>query len=372
MGAKPPVMERYRDPVAELTAELVEYRTTEDRPEEIEACIDHVVEFFADLPVTVIRYRHNDVPSVVVGTSETTEPAVCLHGHCDVVPAADRLFEPRFDGDRLAGRGTGDMKGGLAALMYVMDAVATDPDPPDVALMVTSDEERGGRCGTRYLVEDVGYRPEFAITGEPNNVEDYLSVVTKQKGIIHLEVTTTGTRAHAATPDKGENAIAALMEAYPAIQSVFESRGGEWGTTVNYGIVEGGSAANQVPDSARLVLDIRYPSRPRCDSMLTELREIDGITVSSLGSSPPVDTEDTDPYVQALQGAGKTVTGTELPLARKPHASDLRHFVAQDIPGVTFGPEARGSHEPYEHLLLDSLDDYCRILATFLRSVGTD
>ena len=357
-----PMQER----VTELTAELVTHRTTASEPAEIETCMDRVAAFFAEAGVPVERYRHDDVPSLVASFTESKEPEIMLHGHLDVVPAPGRLFTPRIDEGLLYGRGTADMKGGLAAMMHVLGDVAADDRTPSLAMMVVADEERGGRHGAQYLLDEVGYRPEFCITGEPNNLDGYMDIVTQQKGVVQVELTARGELAHAATPAEGENAIAKLLGAYPEIEAAFADADDEWGATVNFGRIRGGEALNQVPDAATLELDIRYPDETDRDEILTRLRRIPDIEVHSLGHGNPVNTDPADPHVRGLRRHAERVMDRDVGLARKPHTSDLRHFARHGIPGVAFGPEGYGSHEQFEHLVLGSLAEYQRTLYEFV------
>jgi len=356
--------EPYRDRVVELTSELIEYRSTEDRPEEIDACMDHIAGVLDDAGITYSRHRSDGVPSLVASLDGTQTPDVLFHGHIDVVPAPEQMFTPRIEDNELYGRGSADMKGGVAAMVHVFTDLARLDPPPSVGLMIVGDEERGGLHGARHLLQE-GYRPGFCITGEPNNLAGEMDIIIKQKGIIHLEITATGQAAHAATPENGENAIEKLMGAYPAIRAVFDDYDGDWRPTVNFGTVSGGDVINQVPDVATVELDIRFPDQGTRDDILLELRNIPSIEVKSTGEGNPVDTDPTDPHVQGLKRHARAAIGPQVKFANKPHASDLRHFASEEIPGVAFGPEAYGSHEQFERLLLDSLEPYCRTLYSF-------
>ncbi|QZA89216.1 M20/M25/M40 family metallo-hydrolase [Salinarchaeum sp. IM2453] len=359
----------YRDRVVDLTTELMTYKSTEDRPEEIDACMDHVAAFFEDAGLDVQRHRFDGTPSLVATPDGSKAPAVMFHGHIDVVPGNEQLFEPTIDGNKLQGRGSADMKGGVASMMHVLSDLQSLEDPPSIGMMVVSDEERGGLQGANALIQE-GYQPEFCITSEPNNLDGYIDVINRQKGIIQLELTATGISAHAATPENGENAIEKLMETYPEIRDIFaEYKDEEWGTTVNYGRIEGGTVINQLPDEARLSLDVRFPKLEDKDDILMKLREISTIDVKSRGEGAPVDTDPENPYAQQLIQKAEEVIDQEVKFASKPHASDLRHFAQQGIPGVVFGPEAYGSHEPFEHLVIDSIDDYCQSLYQFGKTV---
>ncbi|MFC7173858.1 M20 family metallopeptidase [Haloplanus litoreus] len=258
-----------RERVVSTTADLVEYRTTADRPAEIEAGLAYVADFFADADVVVERYSHDDTPSLVVSLDGSVAPDLLFHGHLDVVPGGDRLFTPRnvTEGE-LSGRGTADMKGGLAAMMHVVRDLSRTRDPPSLALMVVTDEERGGYDGARYLLEEEGYDPSFCVTGEPNNLDGYMDVVHRQKGVIRIDLRATGRPAHAATPEQGESAIETLLAAYPDVEAVFEAATDDWPTTVNYGLIEGGdgqSGRRVGTTPSRRALPGRRRSRPGVD-----------------------------------------------------------------------------------------------------------
>lgn len=257
-----------------------------------------------------------------------------------MVAYAGSLFTPRYvDGDELSGRGTAEMNGGLAAMMHVVCDLSRRASPPSPALMIVTDEERGGHHGARYLLAEEGYDPAFCITDEPNNLDGHIDVVYRQKGVIRIDPTATGASAHAATPEQGENAIVNLMTAHPEIRAVFAAEDGDWPTTVNYGHVGGGTAVNQVPDSARLRLDVRYPdadARRRPRPGVDPLRALDGLRVESVGHGAPVDTDPDDPYVRGLQRHAERTMGRAVTLVRKPHTSDLRQFATRGIPGVAF------------------------------------
>lgn len=104
-----------RERAVELAAELIEYRTVANNPGQIDACMDRIAEFFSDAGIGVTRHRHDGVPSLVASLADTDAPDVMFHGHLDVVPAPERQFTPRIDGEHMYGRGAADMKGGLAA-----------------------------------------------------------------------------------------------------------------------------------------------------------------------------------------------------------------------------------------------------------------
>jgi succinyl-diaminopimelate desuccinylase len=181
-----------------------------------------------------------------------------LAGHLDTVPANGNQ-EPRLEGDTLWGLGASDMKGGLA----VMLELATTVREPvvDVTWCFYAREEIGR--ADSGLVELWRNRPELlagdaAILGEPTGA----LVEAGCQGTMRVQITLCGVRAHTARPFTGRNAIHRLG---PLLQRVADWPGREvvldgctYAEQLQAVAVEGGVAANVVPDEARLTLNHRY------------------------------------------------------------------------------------------------------------------
>jgi succinyl-diaminopimelate desuccinylase len=350
--------------IIELTEDLVRFRSTKNNPDEIEKCIDYIAEYFSDGVYVVRRFERNGKPSLLVSFEETMEPEVLLHGHIDVIEADEEMFEPRVEGSKLHGRGTADMKAGVAAIMTVMEAVRDTK--PSVGLLIVSDEELGGFDGVNYLLEEKGLRPSFAISAEPNNMDGYLDIVTHQKGILQVEVTAEGRSAHGSRPWKGENAAEKLMEKYNEINDLFEpAEQGEWTTTVNLGRLEAGESTNKVPERAEMHLDIRYAKSYPSEEVLADLRSIEGIDIEASLDEPMLHNDNGNTSIQNLRSVAEDVAG-ECTVTRKEPGSDMRFMTEKDIPAVVFGPEGYNAHAPDEYAVIDSFDDYFEIVRRFV------
>src|ERR1700749_4094539 len=108
-----------------LAERLITYDTS--RPEEIVAAAGFVKGWLESRDIEVRHHDHNGLPVLVAevgppaaGEGEDDVPTVVFHGHLDVVPAHSEQFHPRIEGDRLIGRGSYDMKGGLAGMMCAL------------------------------------------------------------------------------------------------------------------------------------------------------------------------------------------------------------------------------------------------------------
>src|SRR3989337_2957114 len=188
---------------------------------------------------------------------------LCLPGHLDVVPLGARAwsrdpFAGETDGDRLYGRGTSDMKSGVAAIMLAARSFAQKLEgTPGVVLVLTASEENG--CiGSRHLAElpQLMGKAGAMVVGEPTSNHPYVG----HKGSLKFHAGFRGVSAHGSMPELGENAI------YKAARAVGALATFDFGqpphpvmgaATLSVGTFEGGSGVNLVPDTARIGVDIR-------------------------------------------------------------------------------------------------------------------
>lgn len=352
--------------ILELTKDLVRFKSTNDDLEEINRCLDFIEEYFSGPEFEVIRHESDGVPSMVVTFGEEN-PELMLHGHIDVIEAPDEMFETEIKDGKLYGRGTGDMKAGVAALMQVMKDLKEEQ--PSVGLMIVSDEEVGGFKGAGHLFEE-HYSPEFAVSAEPNNIEGYLDIIADQKGILQIKVSTEGLSAHGSRPWNGENAAENFMEKWPEIRELFADHedGENWVTTVNLGKIRAGESTNKVPEKAEAWLDIRTAREYPNEEVLEDLRSIEGLEVEEVKlDESMLSTDHGNDKVQALKGSAERFED-ECKIARKEPGSDMRFLTEHGIPAAVFGPEGYNAHAPNEYAVIDSLGDYYSIMMDFIRS----
>src|ERR671928_1728724 len=207
--------------------------------------------------VEVTGTMHNGRPLLAATVGPSSGPTVVLHGHLDVVPGRPEQFVPRAEGDRLYGRGTYDMKGGLAGMMCAVRDLA-EQDAVRVHLVCVCDEEADSleARGSDYLVEK-GYVGDFAITGEPTD----LQIGVQSKGVLALRITVHGKSAHGSTPWLGDNAVLKAIDVFRQISAMpFARESSELfdRPSISLGRVMGGDAFNKVPDCCVVDVDIRY------------------------------------------------------------------------------------------------------------------
>jgi acetylornithine deacetylase/succinyl-diaminopimelate desuccinylase family protein len=301
-----------------------------------------------------------------------------FHGHYDVVPAQDASqFEPSVDGDRLYGRGTADMKGGLAAMIHAMAALRDAPGR--VVLHLVPDEETGGSRGSRLLdrLDGIGM-----LTTEPTSGV----VWNANRGAISLRVTTHGRPAHVGLAHTGVNAFEKML----ALANELQSLGNEIGerrTAYSIepadarrsilligGTISSGANFNVVPGSCTMTVD----RRPNPEESLEEekqrlLEALDGAEVEIFQEAPSAGSPDDGPLAQALADAVAEIEGERPRFELCPGLLETRWYAQRGIPAYAYGPGAlEVAHQADEHVeiprLLRAVDIYTRTALTMLRA----
>lgn len=245
---------------------------------------------------------------------------LCLTGHLDTVPlgAAPWSVDPfgaEIVGDRLYGRGTSDMKAGVAALVVAAERLAAElGEGPGVVLVLTAGEETGCE-GARHLCRS----PELLgaagaiVVAEPTENRPLVG----HKGALWLTARATGRTAHGAMPERGVNAVykaarmATKLEDFGFNHPPHEGLGSP---TLNVGSLHGGKNVNSVPDLAELGIDVR--SLPGMDhgrirEDLTRYLAPDLESLEVMVDLPAVWTDPADPWVRRVYAAVASRTGAE-------------------------------------------------------------
>ncbi|AGZ44773.1 succinyl-diaminopimelate desuccinylase [Actinoplanes friuliensis] len=307
-----------------------------------------------------------DGDAVVARTRLGRGTRVILAGHLDTVPIADNLptvLSGSGDDEVLRGRGTVDMKGGVA-VMLTLAAQLTEPRY-DITYVFYDHEEVAAKLnGLGRLVRNhpdwlVG---DFAVLGEPSDA----TVEAGCQGTMRVKITVPGVAAHAARPWRGVNAIhgagAVLdrLRAYEPRQPIVE--GLQYREALNAVRIEGGVAGNVIPDECVLYVNHRFaPDRDvaEAEQFLREYFagfELE-VTDAAAGARPGLD----NPAAKELLAlVGRTP-------APKLGWTDLARFSGLGVPGVNFGPgDPLQAHTAEEHCPTPAIREALRVLTDWL------
>ena len=208
------------------------------------------------------------------------KPHIGFLGHTDTVEYIDEFknpFELKNVNGFLYGLGTCDMKGGIAAMLEAVSKIDFSKCYYGMKLYFTYDEEIGFG-GVKELVSRGEVFPPYMIFGEPTNNEIY----TGHKGLLLFEVHMKGKKAHSSNPEKGIsanlNAVKFLYELeqfyQKKIRNDLEKHYDIPYTTMNVGILQGGSAMNSVPAFCKFTMDFRIANSNHISKIQREVKKL--------------------------------------------------------------------------------------------------
>jgi succinyl-diaminopimelate desuccinylase len=317
-------------------------------------------------------------PNIVARIGKPGGKSLILNGHSDVVPAGDRTkwnFDPfsgKVENGKILGRGTSDMKGGIAGILFAVAMIIKEKIDleGEIIMTIVPDEEISGDKGTKWLIETYGLRADACLVAEPTDINN---CEIGQRGTLWLKLTATGTSAHGSLcPYVGDNAITKLMKviekldelknlpaSYPeSIKPVMEdskkmaavklNKPGAENVldhiTINVGTIKGGIKTNVVPDFAQAEIDIRLPIGINTAMVIEKLDAIiknlglDGVSYEHPWRSEPNYTDVNAPIVETLAQNFQEICGQQLARTYQWASSDARYFRYAGISTMQYGP----------------------------------
>lgn len=317
-----------------------------------------------------VNLGDNVGPGVFVSNKPQAEQFdVLLVGHLDTVfPAGTVACRPmRQDATRLYGPGVSDMKSGLLNILWAMRGLdAEDKERLAIAVAMNPDEETGSVWSHEWIGE-LAKRSRCVLVCEAARADG--SLVKARKGMAGYHLTFSGVAAHAGNePEKGRSAITALARSILAINDLADL---DKGTTLNVGVIHGGSAANVVAESAVAELDVRFWENDEYDRVhhalnaLCEKGFFEGVTTSltRVNHKPAMAaSEATQALMKQVEAAGRE-EGIPITWQAVGGGSDANHTAALGIPTLDgLGPVGAGFHSPTEWLDIASIEPRIRLL----------
>ncbi|MEW6233810.1 MAG: M20 family metallopeptidase [Candidatus Omnitrophota bacterium] len=312
-----------------------------------------------------------------------------FNGHYDVVPVSSDWktdpYAPVVKSKKLYGRGTSDMKGCLAAMIYAVKALRTCGLQPawNLELSFTCDEEIGGECGAGYIVKNKIVRPDAAVVCEGGS-EDLIAY--GHRGVFWADATVFGVSGHGSTPSSGVNAFEKgmrLAERFRAMhervsdrQSAYVMSNPEYKhpSLTMGGLAEGGAKVNTIPDRFHFTIDRRLipeeniaQVQSEFEAEIREMKKEDKRFKAKLETIEGFNAGITNPnssICKIAQEAVSGVLGREAKLLLFGAFTDLHFFTNQGrCPTIGYGVSGNGIHSSREYLDIPSLVDTAAVYA---------
>ena len=296
-------------------------------------------------------------------------PLCLLDTHVDTVPPASGWsrdpHDVAVDDGKVIGLGANDAKASVAAMCSAFVAVAKAELPIAIGLALVAGEETDGH-GTEEVLAELerrGRKPVAAVVGEPTG----LDVAVAQKGLLILELQTTGTSCHAAHGERlgARNAIRAIARDLVSIERV--DLGDEHpllgGTTLEPTMIHGGTARNVIPTDSSVILDLRTTPKASHEELVDRISKAVRGKVNAVSTRlVPRETEDDDPVVRAAVAAR--------PDAKLFGSATMSDMVFMDrIAAIKVGPgQTDRSHTADEFVLETEILEGARFYEALLRA----
>jgi len=342
--------------------------------------------------------------------------SLIFNGHCDVVPVTDKELEKwstdpwkaTIKNGMIYGRGAGDMKGGLAALIWAAKVIIDNEIDLKGDLFVESvvGEESGeGQTIGAQAAINRGCKAPFAVVGEPTNCE----IKIRSPGIFFFELIIPGKEAHICDRNKvifpqrhavssgSKVGVDAITKSIPFIQlfqrielqwnqrwqdALLSEEDGVGSFTISLCYIEGGTyGASVIPGYCKMVYNVRYPNWLKDEDIWKELREHVTALASTddwLRENPPqfnvpvirrwqpmIETPVNHPGVERLAKVYEEITGKRVVISSFKGLADSTFLSRSGIPTVLFGPGGHncGIHGPDERVPIDQLIQCTKIYA---------
>ena len=363
----------------EITQDIVRIDTRNPPGREIE-CANYLGNLLSNAGIEVNSYEFapNRTSLVARLKGNGDKPALCFGGHIDVVPlgtkewSVDPFGAEIIDG-KLFGRGSTDMKAGIAAFVHTALKLADSGKrgSGDIVMAICAGEETG--CEGSFFLSEVEALGEAGALLICEPTSNYPTI--GHKGALWLRVENKGITAHGSMPEAGDNAI------FKAARSVSRLEDFDFNiaphdllgsATLNVGTIAGGMNLNSVPDHAEFTIDIRTLPEQDRDQILTSIESYlgDENNINSLVNVGGIHTPEDNPWIQDIFGIMKGFLGTTIEARGAPYFTDAAALKPAygHPPTIILGPgEMKMAHQTDEYCPIAHIEQATEIYETIAR-----
>lgn len=358
----------------ELTRRLVAIPSENPPGNQYEECARILIDELNRLGFDDVRREG----ACILASAGSGSRTLYFSGHYDVVPAQNRdQFQPRIEGANLFGRGSSDMKSGLAAMMHAAAAVRDEGllGKGRIGIVLVPDEETAGPRGSRDLSARglLGTDAIGMLTPEPTGGV----IWNANRGAISLRATMRGKAAHVGRQFEGINAFERALPAMIRLAEIkrevelretqqnIAPAAARKSILLLGGRVEAGTNFNVTPEFCSLTIDRRLNPEENLEEEKRRLRDaLEGFEIEVLQEEPAAATPAGDRLGVILSRHIASVTGREPAFEMCPGLLETRFYAARGIPAFAYGPGLLTvSHGPNEFVPIRNIAQCALIYA---------
>lgn len=337
-----------------------------------------------DITHEIINHDKVRASLIVRLKGESSEGGMAFLGHLDTVACGNvdewvhDPFSGTIDNGKIYGRGTADMKGGVAAMiaviMYLLDN--NIKLTKDTYFCFTADEEANGMGAIALSNHPSLSKVSEIVICEPSN----LKIGIAEKGALWLNIFSKGKLAHGSRPEIGINAIEKIIEFGIRIRMIIDDDIvhpllGK--NTISITALEGGIMTNVIPETATMNMDIRLLPSLDIDEALNSIEQLAALMIEETpgldikievtNSRPAVETKEDDPFVQRFKDACIS-EGIQTGLSGLFFYTDAAQIIPKiNKPFIIFGPgDDEMAHVKNEHIKLDAVEQVSNVYLKYL------
>jgi succinyl-diaminopimelate desuccinylase len=361
-----------------LAQELIRFRSL-NPPGEEAACIRFLADKLAEAGMSVETYEFAPGrPSIIARAAGLgDDPPLCFTGHIDVVPLGSEPwsvhpFEGSIIDGKLFGRGSSDMKSGVAAFVSATLQRLARHEPPrrGIALVITAGEETGCQGAFHLAEQGVLGEASLLIVAEPSANQPIIA----HKGSLRIGVLVRGRTAHSSMPEVGDNAIDKAAEMISRLRDHtfdVEPHALLGSTTACVTTVSGGLNINSVPDAASFTVDFRTVPAHSHGDLIREVGTLFGpeAEIEVVTDFPGFSTSPEEPALDGLVNIVEQVLGSSPRFMGAPYFTDASALVPGfgGVPTVVLGPgEVEQCHRTDEFCFVDRIEQSEAIYAALI------
>ena len=341
---------------------------------------NYIYQILNDCGYTVALYENEKGLVNIVAEMGKGPPSLVLNTHLDTVGPGKlenwnhNPFDPKVSTDNLSGLGAVNCKGSGAVQLWVAKQIAKKGGPlhGNVTFSFVADEENLGPNGTAFLRKLKAICPDILILGAPTNN----SLIIEERGVLWVEIVTSGKSAHAGEPQFGDNAINRMVRICNHLEKEMSKRLGKreirgMRSTINFGKIEGGINTNVVPNLCRTEIDRRLLPTEDYNNSFDEMLEIiencteskKYCTVRKLRGTNGFSGKKDSVIVKNISKSYREIVGRPIKFSNAIGVSDGRYFSDDDIEIVSFGPGIdKEGHSANESIDISTMTESALVL----------